>query len=339
MADSKTVIYYQRIQDLIDANDILVSTDARVKNCERIARLCSVLGSYKDCAELKEKYENLAVEELEKGKERDYQKCLERVENAKTIDSYKRAEMLLDEIGDYKDARKLSEQCRAKRLKLLAKERLKTILVGLVAFAAIAALVVTVYVSNKGNPNQQKITVTNISRGIRLSWSLEESQDYYIYREIYNTKTGKWTEKTEIGHVIGSNYIDTSVYPGTMYRYAVIEGNGDNSEPSYYTTMIRITTREIISLDGVTSTSFKIRWSGSEVFTGYQIQYSSVEGSFAQAENIIVDTKDRYSLLIDGLAEGATYYVRVRSFQTYNGVTYYGGWSPTQGISLASSAD
>lgn len=340
MAYSKTEEYYQRVLNLIDANDILVSTDAKVKNCERIARLCTVLGKYKDCSELKEKYEKMAIDEQKKGLERDYQEYKQKFEAANSIDSYKRAELLLYQLGDYKDAAQMVTACRNRRLKMLAKQNFIKILKFIAVAAVVTGLVFLILKLNRNNPGQQDISVVNITKGIRISWEEQDNPgEYVLYKCAYNKKEKKWTDFTAIASINnGFTFLDENVYPGSNYRYAVImKGKDDNGEmPSYYSQMIRIPSREIISLTSSDGASFTVRWSGSNLFTGYQVQYTNVKDSFAKAENIIIENKAVYSTTVKDLAPDMTYYVRVRSFHKVNGVIYYGGWSSTEGIALSS---
>lgn len=339
MANSKTEEYYQRILDLIDANDVLISTDAKVKNCERIARLCTVLGSYRNCRELKEEYERLAVEEKQKGLERDYQDYVAKYETANSIDSYKRVEILFHQLDGYKDSEQLASICRDRRLKLTAKRNLISFVKTVLVFAAVAGLVLLVLALNRNNPGQQQTTVSNVTKGIRVEWTPQDSVDEYkIYKSAYNKEEKKWTDFAVVATVNDNTYLDENVYPGTVYRYAVIaKGETDNGNyPGYYSQMVRITSREIISVSNETDTSIKVRWSGSNMFTGYQVQYSSEKGSFSKAESKIIEKSDAYSTTIFGLQENTEYYVRVRSFEKLNGVIYYGGWSQTVGIVLSS---
>ncbi len=343
MAYSKTEEYYQRVINLIDANDVLISTEAKVKNCERIARLCDVLGRYKDCAELKEKYTRLAAEERSKGKERDYQNCLKKYSEADSIDSYRRAEILLSDLGDYKDSRQLAAKCRERRLKMKLKSNIHSVIRFIIAAVVITGLVLYVRSITKNDPDQIGVSVANISRGIRISWSQEEEQDdkYIVIKSVMNPKTKEWSEDAVIATVSGKdNYVDDEVYPGSTYRYAVkLDKEEGSGTPAFYNTMVRITTREIESLTQEGPTAFRVKWSGSRLFTGYQVQYTDVEGSFSKADNVMIGKKNTYSYTAADLKENTTYYVRVRSYHSVNGVIYYGGWSPTAVVSLGSYAD
>ncbi len=339
MADIKTEEYYQRILDLIDANDILVSFEARAKNCERIARLCGVLGTYKNCRSLKEIYERKAIEEREKGLESDYLSCLTKYKEADSIDTYKSTEMLLRQLGSYKDSTQLAEACHSRIVKLKLKAQAVFWVKIIAAIGLVVGFAVLLVTVNHNNENQYQVTVSNVAKGIRISPSdTNDMSDYTVYRESYNSKEKQWSEPSLIGYIReGKFYLDTDVHPGSIYRYAAIRSNSEDQKPGFFTTIVRITTREIVSIISNNPNEFTVRWSGSTLFDGYQVQYTSVEGSFGKAESVLIDSKDRYSTTIDGLEANATYYVRVRSYHRVNGVVYYGGWSPTVGIVLTSS--
>ena len=137
----------------------------------------------------------------------------------------------------------------------------------------------------------------------------------------------------------------TKVYAGTRYQYgvkayfarradavtgAMIGGNvGDNYNLGLVgplKTTVRITTRV---LNSVTPGSKKltIKWAGSSVFTGYQVQVAT-DAKFTQnMQTVTVDNAKTYEKAVTGLKAKTTYYVRVRSYHIFEGMTYYGQWS------------
>ena len=60
--------------------------------------------------------------------------------------------------------------------------------------------------------------------------------------------------------------------------------------------------------------------------TGYQIQYSTSK-TFKKTTTKTIKSAKTTSLTLNGLKNKATYYVRVRTFKTVDGVKYYSGWS------------
>ena len=97
-------------------------------------------------------------------------------------------------------------------------------------------------------------------------------------------------------------------------------------------TNVRITTRKITSLtaDG---NNITVKWEGSSVFTGYQVQYAT-DSSFSDLKTITISNPKTVSKTFTVDDSNKTYYVRVRSFHKFEGMTYFGGWSEVKETSL-----
>ena len=91
-------------------------------------------------------------------------------------------------------------------------------------------------------------------------------------------------------------------------------------------TTVRITTRKLISVTSGRK-QMTVKWEPSSVFTGYQIQYAT-NSTFTQNANAtkIADPKT-VQTVIKNLTSGRTYYIRLRSYHVFNGMTYFGEWS------------
>lgn len=73
--------------------------------------------------------------------------------------------------------------------------------------------------------------------------------------------------------------------------------------------------------------SIKVTWAKQASCTpGYQIQYSTSK-KFTSAKTIKVAKNTTTSYTITKLTKGKTYYVRIRTYKTVGGKTYYSGWS------------
>ena len=202
------------------------------------------------------------------------------------------------------------------------------------------------------------MTVENVKAGVKLTWAeVEGAAGYVIYRRAWSSTTNGWTSFERWNNVTGTTWTDGSdashkVYAGTRYQYGVkayfaektddvvnqtIGGAMDNYNlgvVSPLKTTVRITTR---TLSSVTSADGKltVKWSGSKVFTGYQVQIATD----ADFENIVKDEKiatpTTYSKVYEeGLTTGTTYYVRIRSYHVFGTMTYYGEWSNVKSAAL-----
>ena len=69
------------------------------------------------------------------------------------------------------------------------------------------------------------------------------------------------------------------------------------------------------------------KWSGSSVFTGYQVQIATDKAFTKNVETVKITKANVYQTTVKNLNASTTYYVRVRSYHVFEGMTYYGGWS------------
>ncbi len=193
--------------------------------------------------------------------------------------------------------------------------------------------------------------VENVSDGIYVSWApVEGAAGYVIYRRAWSTTTNGWTAFSRWDNTTATSYLDGhddshKVYAGTRYQYgvkayfeqrydavtgALIGGNvGDNynlGEVGPLKTTVRITTRDLTK---IVAGSRKITayWSPSKNFTGYQLQSATNEAFTKNAKTIKITDPKTSSKAITSLTNGTLYYIRIRSYQEFEGMTYYGGWS------------
>ena len=98
-------------------------------------------------------------------------------------------------------------------------------------------------------------------------------------------------------------------------------------------TTVRITTRTLTS---VTSADGKltVKWSGSKVFTGYKVEIATDANFTNLVKEDTIASPTTYSKVYEGLTVGTTYYVRIRSYHVFNGMTYHGEWSNVKSAAL-----
>ena len=195
------------------------------------------------------------------------------------------------------------------------------------------------------------MTIANVSDGIRLEWApVQDAAGYVIYRRAWNLVDGGWTTFERWDNTTETTWLDGhddahKVYAGTRYQYGVkayftrrtdpvinqqIGGNvGDNYNLGLVgplKTTVRITTRTLKSVTPGTK-QLTVKWGGSKVFTGYQIKYATDENFTKGVRSIKIDDPSTTQKVITGLVSGKTYYVMVRSYQEFEGMTYFGEWS------------
>ena len=195
-------------------------------------------------------------------------------------------------------------------------------------------------------PATTETSVENVENGVQIAWApVDGAAGYVIYRRAWSSTTDGWTDFVRWNNTTETTWVDTKTYAGTRYQYGVkayferrtdpvngaeIGGNvGDNFNLGMVgplRTTVRITTR---TLKSVTPGSKKltVKWNGSGVFTGYQLQYATDAAFTKNVKTVKIDDAAIHTKTISGLTSGTTYYVRIRSYHVFSGMTYYGGWS------------
>ena len=202
-------------------------------------------------------------------------------------------------------------------------------------------------------PATTQTTVENVDEGIKLTWApVEGAAGYVIYRRAWSSTTNGWTTFARWNNTTDTTYIDGvdaahKVYAGTRYQYGVkayfarrldpianVEIGGNVNEPSGnfnlgmvgpLKTTVRITTRTLNSVTGG-SKQLTVKWAGSSIFTGYEVQVATDAAFTKNVVAIKITDASTYETVVKDLKAG-TYYVTVRSYHEFNGMTYYGAWS------------
>ncbi|MBR2643678.1 MAG: fibronectin type III domain-containing protein, partial [Clostridia bacterium] len=157
----------------------------------------------------------------------------------------------------------------------------------------------------------------------------------------------RWNNTTDTTYIDG---VDAAhkVYAGTRYQYGVkayfarrldpianVEIGGNVNEPSGnfnlgmvgpLKTTVRITTRTLNTVTGG-SKQLTVKWAGSSIFTGYEVQVATDAAFTKNVKTVKIANAKTYQTNVTGLKAKTTYYVRVRSYHEFEGMTYYGGWS------------
>ena len=182
-------------------------------------------------------------------------------------------------------------------------------------------------------PPTEKTDIANVQNGVKLSWDpVSGAKGYVIYRRAWNATTDGWTEFKRWNNTTDTTWTDTKVYAGTRYQYGVKAyysdpmDNYNLGEVGPLKTTVRITTRTLLGVDAGTK-QFTARWDGSKTVTGYQIKYATDANFKKNVGAVKVQRPDAYRTTIKGLTSGTTYYVTVRGYQVFNGMTYFGEWS------------
>jgi len=203
-------------------------------------------------------------------------------------------------------------------------------------------------------PGPTETYVENVENGIKVTWTpVEDAAGYVIYRRAWSSTTDGWTAFARWDNTADTSYLDGhddahKTFAGTRYQYGVkayfarrtdpvaeAEIGGNVNDPSGnfnlgevgpLKTTVRITTRTLKSVTAGTK-QMTVKWAASKNFTGYQIKYSTNANFAKGVKTVKITDAATAQTVIKGLTSGATYYVTIRSYHEFNGMTYYGGWS------------
>ena len=182
-------------------------------------------------------------------------------------------------------------------------------------------------------PATTETSVENRQGGVRIAWAkVPGAKGYVIYRRAWSSTTNGWTAFERWNNTTETEWTDTKVYAGTRYQYGVKAYYSDPMD-NYnlgmvgpLKTTVRITTRELKSVTAGTK-QMTVKWTPSKNFTGYQIKYATDAGFTKNVKAVKVESATAASKLITGLKSGTTYYVAIRSYHVFEGMTYFGEWS------------
>ncbi len=203
-------------------------------------------------------------------------------------------------------------------------------------------------------PATTETYVENVENGIKVTWApVEDAAGYVIYRRAWSTTTDGWTAFARWDNTTALEYLDGhdeahKTFAGTRYQYGVkayfarrtdpiaqAEIGGNVNEPSGnfnlgmvgpLKTTVRITTRKLVSVTAG-SKQMTVKWEPSKNFTGYQIKYATDAKFTKDVKAIKITNPATAQTVIKSLTSGKTYYVVIRSYHEFDGMTYYGGWS------------
>ena len=182
-------------------------------------------------------------------------------------------------------------------------------------------------------PATDETDVSNTKTGITVAWRMVDSaKGYVIYRRAWNLVDAGWTTFERWNNTTATSWTDAKVFAGTRYQYGVKAyykdpmNNYDLGMIGPLRTTTRITTRTLKSATAGTK-CLTAKWDGSKTVTGYQVKVATDVGFTKNVKAVKVTKPDIYQTTVKWLQSGTTYYVTVRGYQVFEGMTYFGEWS------------
>ncbi|MBQ3611208.1 MAG: L,D-transpeptidase family protein [Firmicutes bacterium] len=169
------------------------------------------------------------------------------------------------------------------------------------------------------------------TESIKLSWKKESNvKGYKVYK--YNFSTKKWKLIKTIKSNKTTSYTVKDLVPGRGNKYSVrtyvVKGKtyyGPRAEMAAATKPSKVVLKSFVS---GRERNGRVTW-GKRNSTGYQVQLAR-NSKFTNAKKYTVKSDSTVKMTFENLTNDKTYYVRVRAYKTYYGVTTYGSWSTSK---------
>ena len=169
-------------------------------------------------------------------------------------------------------------------------------------------------------------SVENLSKGIRVTWSTDETKSGYIIYRKEGSKSSPWVKVRKITNPSRTRWLDKSVVNGRRYVYRVRSFDQSGiTKSKEYKVIRRLNRPEIKKIKGMDINRIHIRGSRNTKATGYEIKYS-LNKDFTNSK-IIEVTGNRVDTDITKLKAGTRYYFRIRTFVVKGASKYYSNWS------------
>jgi hypothetical protein len=181
--------------------------------------------------------------------------------------------------------------------------------------------------------SQPTVKVSNTTKGVTISWEkYKGATGYKLYRRLSGQST--WTAIKFVSSGT-TTYTDTTALSGKTYDYTIrtFHNKVYSSADLTGVKICRIAPKNISSITSSVKGKIAVKWAKSAGATGYQIQCSS-KSDYSTGRSARQTGAGNVTRTISNLKSGATYYVRVRTYKTVGGVTYYGAWGTSKKIKV-----
>ncbi len=90
----------------------------------------------------------------------------------------------------------------------------------------------------------------------------------------------------------------------------------------------------ISKLTNVKSKKMTVKWKKNSSVSGYQIQYSTDKNFKSGVKTVTIKKNKTTSTTIKSLSKNKKYYVRIRTYKSVSGKTYYSSWSSAKNVKI-----
>ena len=174
----------------------------------------------------------------------------------------------------------------------------------------------------------------NAASGVKVVWgTVSGATGYQVYR--CEGTSGSYKKLTTTSE---ASYVDTTAVSGKTYTYKVrayqkVNGTNYFSPYSAVKTFVCVARPTISKITSAASGKLYVKWDANTAATGYQMVYAT-KSDFSDAITVTNTGSAKNTKSIFGLTGGKTYYAKVRSYITIDGVIYYSAYSAVKSIKV-----
>ncbi|MCD7764253.1 MAG: GDSL-type esterase/lipase family protein [Lachnospiraceae bacterium] len=159
----------------------------------------------------------------------------------------------------------------------------------------------------------------------KVSWKKNsKASGYYIYRK---TEDGSFQLVGTVKKASTLSWTDKTVSCDVTYTYYVQAYSGSSVSAAKNTASILIPQKTSLTSLTPVSGGIRIKWSQVSNAAGYQIQLAQNKAFTSGKKTVNVKGASTVSTTVNGLGSSKKYFVRIRSYKTIGGKTFYSTWS------------
>ncbi len=173
---------------------------------------------------------------------------------------------------------------------------------------------------------QKVSSVKNTSAGYaKVSWKKNsKASGYYIYRKIQGES---YQLVTTVQKAAVTSWTDKSISNNVTYTYYVQAYSGSSVSAAKNTVSVLVPEKTAVSTLTAAAGGIQVKWNLISSASGYQIQCAQNKSFTSGKRTIKVKGASTVSTKVTELASSKKYFVRVRSYKTVGGRTFYSAWS------------
>ena len=158
------------------------------------------------------------------------------------------------------------------------------------------------YADNKNMTGAKSIMLKDKKAASKVITGLKNGKTYYVQIQHY-LKSGKvsyWSKWSPVKSVT----VGQTPYPTNVSKLSTYIGS-----------------------------HIKVDWTKTAGASGYHIKYAD-NSSMTGAKEVMVKGNSTFTKTLTGLKNGKTYYVKIQTYRTVSGKTYWSSWSPAKSIKV-----